>query len=617
MSESNSLNTRYFELIDRLVEDTLNGKIASKAIVYKRLVKGIDRGTGEIFERCLSDRLATTQAELETKLKATRILRALQTIKQEWQRLQQENQDTDVIADASDRIAAAESPLLAFVKIIDSNQNKIFNREELEKLSHALKTKTSSNDDCATAQPSDRSTQNLRQIATGISEGLKSCSLLEEDLISWMYEGSKSSLGFNEEKFGPWSLWAKKIDSPLPKQLFQTLARDGLVAEFARSCSSAELAAWVELIVLLQYLEKGLINWFDRQAYDLKAGKKSSLSTFISFSMIWCELSKGFNSDRNELDRAFFQITLQVLRSFAKREDFPLYGGIFISFSGQYLKNTLTYLDEPLRQVEATKEKARLLTLLAYSQKVLGQYDRASEFYQEALAIARTTEDRPCEIAALNHLSRIRAEQKNYTEAIDYSQRALILSRQLGDRLGEANGLVNLGYAEIFSARQLEQVDTDTYERSTSYLERGLELAEKLKDIQSQALGYNSLGIAYVTLSQPAAAITTLAKGIELAQLCGDVYLQGLSFVYLAEAYYSLEDKLNALFNACLGMYYLEQIDFREWRQPAGLIAILQGKMDEEEFKNLWQQIRTPIISAIGVDGYDYLPTLLEKYKQG
>jgi tetratricopeptide (TPR) repeat protein len=600
MSESNSLNTRYFELIDRLVEDTLNGKIASRAIVYKRLVKEIDRGTGEIFDRCLSDRLATTQGELETKLKATRILRALQTIEQEWQKLQQENQDTDAIADASDRIAAAESPLLAFVKIIDSNQSKIFNREELEKLSHALKTKTSSND--------DRSTQNLRQIATGISEGLKSCSLLEEDLISWMYEQSKNSLGFDEEKFGPWSLWSRKVDSPLPKQLFQTLARDGLVAEFARSSNSAELAAWVE---------KGLINWFDRQAYDVKAGKKSSLSTFISFSMIWCELSKGFDLDKNELNRACFQIALQVLRSFAKREDFPLYGGIFISFSGQYLKNTLTYLDEPLRQVEATQEKARLLTLLAYSQKVLGDYDRASEFYQEALAIARTAEDRPCEIAALNHLSRIRAEQKNYTEAIDYSQRALILSRQLGDRLGEANGLVNLGYAEIFSARQLEQVDTDTYERSTNYLERGVELAEKLKDIQSQALGYNSLGIAYVTLSQPAAAITTLTKGIELAQLCGDVYLQGLSFVYLAEAYYNLEDKLNTLFNACLGMYYLEQIDFREWRQPAGLIAILQGKIDEEEFKNLWQQIRTPIISAIGVDGYDHLPTLLEKYKQG
>jgi tetratricopeptide (TPR) repeat protein len=609
MSESNSLNTRYFELIDRLVEDTLNGKIASRAIVYKRLVKGIDRGTGEIFERCLSDRLATTRAELETKLKATRILRALQTIEHQWQRWQQENQDTDAIAAASEGIVAAESQLLAFVKIIDSNQTKIFSREELEKLSHALKTTVSNKD--------DRVIQNLRQIATGISEGLNSCSLLEEDLISWMYEQSKSSLGFGEEKFGPWSLWAKKVHSPLPRQLFQTLAQNGSVAEFARSCSNAELVAWVELIVLLQYVQKGLINWFDRQAYDVKAGKKSSLSTFISFSMIWCELSKGFDLDKNELNQACFQLALQVLRSFAKREDFPLYGGIFISFSGQYLKNTLTYLDEPLRQVEATQEKARLLTLLAYSQRVLGHYDRASEFYQEALAIARTAEDRSCEIAALNHLSRICAEQKNYSEAIDYSQRALILSRQLGDRLGEANGLVNLGYAEIFSARQLERVDTDTYSLSTSYLERGLELAEKLKDIQSQALGYNSLGIAYVTLSQPATAITTLTKGIELAQLCGDVYLQGLSFVYLAEAYYSLEDKLNALFNACLGMYFLEQIDFREWRQPAGLIAILQGKMGEEEFKNLWQKIRTPIISAIGVDGYDHLPTLLEKYKQG
>jgi tetratricopeptide (TPR) repeat protein len=605
-------NEQYFELIDRLVEDTLKGKIASKAQVYNRLVKGIERGTGEIFERCLSDRMEATKAELETKLKASRILRALETIEQEWQRWQQENQDTAAIAAATQQILAAElsQQLLTLLKAIDPNQTKVFGTEELKKLAQALKNAQVSGDEL------ERGLK-LKQIGEGITNGLNSYALLEENLISWIYEQNKSALGFSEgEQFGPWHLWSKKINSPLPKQLFQTLAQNGSLLEFAQTYSRGELRAWVELIILLEYLQRGLVSWFDRQAYDIKAGKNLSFSTFISFAILWCELSRGFDASQRELNQACFQVMLQILRSFARRDDFPLYSGVLVSFSGEYLKNTLIYLDEPLKQVEATQEKARLLTLLGYSQKTLGQYDRASEFYQEALAIARSAEDRTCEIAALNHLSRTYVEQKNYTQAIDYAQRALILSRQLGDRLGEANALVNLGYSEIFTARQIEQIDTDTYERPINYLEQGLKLAEKLKDIQSQALGCNSLGIAYITLSQPAAAITNLDKGIELAQLCGDRYLQGLNCIYLAEAYHNLEDRLNTFYYANLGMYFLEQIDAREWRQGGGLIIILRGQIGEDAFEGLYKQLRPKFISAIGVDGYDYLPTLLTKYQQ-
>jgi hypothetical protein len=62
-------------------------------------------------------------------------------------------------------------------------------------------------------------------------------------------------------------------------------------------------------------------------------------------------------------------------------------------------------------------------------------------------------------------------------------------------------------------------------------------------------------------------------------------------------------------------MYLLNQINSVEWRQVAGLLSILQGQIGEE-FKNILGQQRSQIISLIGVDGYDYLPKLLEEYKQ-
>ncbi len=53
MSDSNSLSNRYQQLIDSIVDITLKGKIRSKEQVYRMLVKEIESGTGEIFERIL------------------------------------------------------------------------------------------------------------------------------------------------------------------------------------------------------------------------------------------------------------------------------------------------------------------------------------------------------------------------------------------------------------------------------------------------------------------------------------------------------------------------------------------------------------------------------------
>ena len=601
---SNSLSESYFNLIDRIVDTTLQGKIRSKAQVYRMLLEGVEIGTGEIFERCLTQRMEATKAQLETKLKATRILRALQTIEGEWVKWQQANQATATITAATNQIttAAEDERILTFIKVIDLNQEQPLTTNQLTKLAQNLKNQT------------DRA--DYQQIAAGITNGLASFSTIEADLISWIYEAG-NNLGFAREKPNPWRVWAKKIDSPLPRQLFETLAQNQSLDNLTGIFRQVELRAWVELVILLQYAQRGLVAWFEQQPYNAKFGKKLAYSTFLTFAFIWCELGKIFSANnKQQLGEACFQLMLQILRTFARRDDFPLYSGIFVSFDGEYLQNTLEYFSEPLKQAEGTQEKARILTLLGYSQRTLGRYQQAHQFHQEALAIAREAEDKACEMANLNHLSRTYVQQKEYSEAINYSQRALILARQAGDRLGEANALVNLGYSKVFSARQSDTMDTESYDEAIRYLEQGVELAAKLDDIQSQSLGCNSLGIAYVILAQPTTAIASLEKGAKLAQMSGDVYLQGLSFTYLAEAYYSIEDKGRAIYYGCLSMYLLNQINSVEWRQSGGLMTIIQGQIGKEAFFNLLSNYRSQILPIIGVDGYDYLPELLQEYKE-
>ena len=610
-SASPSLSDRYFELIDRIVDITLQGKIRSYEQVYRMLLKEVDIGTGEIFERCLIQRIEATKTQLETKLKAARILRALQTIEKQWSRWQQENQDTAAIADTAQQILAIEPKdyFQAVVEAIDSNRDEPLNRDKLVKLAQNIKS-------AADSQNNPQLARDWQQIAFGIADGLNSFTDLEADLVSWIYDSGSRFGGFGAEQPNPWRTWGQKVNNPLPKQLFQTLAQNQPITNVARVGSNLELRAWIELAILLQYLQRGLVNWFDKQPYDSKFGKQLSYSTFLSFAVIWCEFWQNLANSQKQLATGCFLMMLQILRTFARRDDFPLYSGVFASFSGEYLQNTLEYFDEPLKQVKGTEEKARILTLLGYSQRTLGQYQKAIAFHEEALTIAREAEDRPCEIANLNHISRTYANQKNYSDAINYAQRALILARQVGNKLGEANGLVNLGYSKVLAARHLDSMDTEVYSEAIRYLEQGVELAKQQGDFQSQSFGYSSLGIAYVILSQPTTAIASLTKGAELAQYSRDIYLQGLSFAYIAEAYYGIEDPTSAIVFGCLGMYLLKQINSVEWRQPAGLISILQGQVGEKEFTDLLATKRSQIIAVIGVDGYDHIGEILAEYKR-
>ena len=623
MTDSMSLRDRYLKLIDEIVQATLKGNIRSKEQVYQMLRQGVSTGTGEIFERCLEEQFKTTQQQIDNPVseikqaKATRTLRALGTISSEYTRLQEQNRVSDVITTATQAIitAAAGDRFTSLLRVIDPNRQQVLNLQQLTQLAKTLQQ--------ATANSDSETAKEIEQLSLGITAGLASWQRLEDYLVSWIYDQNRGTIGFEglPEQRGPWALWAKQLNSPLPQSLFQTLARNQSLTEWIDSKLSLELDDWVELAVILQCLQRGLVSWFDKMVYDSKIGAKLSISTFIVFAVIWSQVASAVSlvsvsAKRDAIVNGCFQVSLQILRAFAQQEYFPLYGGVFASLSGSYLRDAMNYLDEPLQRVEGTQEKARILTLLGYSVRAQGQYDRANYFHQQALEIAREADDKICEIANLNHLSRLCVAQKNYTQAISYSQRALMFSRSTGDKLGEANALANLGYSEVFQAKEQEQVEPEVYESAIQYLEQGLQVSERLGDGQSQAMCFSSLGIALVVIEQPKKAVVYLEKGWQAAQFSGDLYLQGVNLAYLAQACYGLQNFAQAIFSGSLGAYLLEQIGSNDWRKPAGLLTILQGQLGREAFQTLLGQQRGKIIPVIGVDGYDYIPQLLAKYRE-
>jgi tetratricopeptide (TPR) repeat protein len=623
MTDSASFRDRAIALIDELIEMTLKGKIRSSAQIYQRLQADVPPGSGEIFERCLGDRTASLErdAELQTDelrlAKVQRRQRAIKTIQKEWERWQAENAATAQVAAAIQSITAAspDDSLTALVQVMDPNRDRALTLSQWQELAQAL--------DQQASQGHPEMGDDLKSLSTGIKQGLQDWHRLESDLVSWLYDQARGSIGFGGApgQRGPWAVWGQKVGNPYPKALFETLALEESAVDFAAT-QPTQSQDWVELMVVLRCLQQGLVNWFDKLVYDSRVGAKLSISTYLAFAVLWSQLASGFNqatglnsSHRDRMVQSCFQMTLQILRAFALRDYFPLYGGLYASFSGQYLRHTLDYLDQPLKQAEGTAEKARILTLLGYSQRALGRYDTAAEFHQQAVDIARQAGDQVCEIANLNHLSRTDVAQKNYDDAVSTSQRALILARQSGDRTGEANALANLGYSEVFRAKQSSSADEAISDMAPQYLQDGLKLAERLGDRQSQALCLSSLGVVNIMQGQPQVAIPYLEGGSQAAQFSGDLYLQAINLAYLADAQYQLEQTGAAIAAGSLGMYLLHQLASEEWRQPAGLLLIIQGQLGTETFQSLLEQQRSRIIPVIGVDGYDYLPNLLQQFQ--
>jgi len=608
---------RYRAFVEDIITGTLKGRIASKEQVYRLLSDELKGGVGEIFERCLLERQAQVAEQQKSgtemqQAKALRQSRALKVLAGAWEGWQKDNQAKNASAAAIAQLQAAspEDRLSELFQILDPNQTYVFNRKQIRLLADDLKEADSE----------------LQPLARGLDQGLKSFAAMEPHLIGWMYDAPQRAVGFesSRQQVSPWKYWSQKTSSSLAQELFAGQVENRSAFELAETQTNVDLAAWLELAILLRGMQGGLIAWFDKQPYSLTGGRNLAAMTFLTFAQLWSELSGGFgeneqlpDSQAEALARAAFQVSLQILRAFAQRDTFPLYGGVLASFSGENFRETMGYLDQPLRALENTQEKARILTLVAYSQGWIGDIETSLELHYEALELSQTAGDQRCAIANLNHISRAKLKLQDYEGAIAQGQRALILARQTGDQQGEAQAIVSTGYSEVQQAQAQERPDVDRLALTVEQLRQGLQRAEKVGDRVSQTLCSSGLGQAYLLLGRNRAAQEALELAIKLALQTGNSELHSFCRMYLAEALYQQNEETEALYQACLGMYLLDQRGAADWRQAAGIVSIIQGKRGEEGFEQALQSRRSELIGLIGVDGFDYLPKLLEKYREG
>ena len=188
---------------------------------------------------------------------------------------------------------------------------------------------------------------------------------------------------------------------------------------------------------------------------------------------------------------------------------------------GHYTR--LLELRKKLRdRLTAPDSRATNLDRLGRAYYSLGQVERAIEFFEETLAIARETSDRRGEGYRLGNLGVAYRALGQFERAIKLQEEALTITRETNDRWREGIWLgdIGVGYRDMGDARQ-----------AIGCFEQALAIAREIGDRAGEARYLNNLGVAYRILGQVERAIKFHKQALAIAREIG--YRRGESYQLL------------------------------------------------------------------------------------
>ena len=142
-----------------------------------------------------------------------------------------------------------------------------------------------------------------------------------------------------------------------------------------------------------------------------------------------------------------------------------------------------------------------------------GLYDQAQARFQQTLELSRQSGDKRGEADAFNHLGVTTFYQRNFTQALSYHQQALTIRRSIGDRTGEGISLMNLAQTSR---------DAGDYSQVERYLTAALAIQQAVANRWEEVNIWNDLGGLYYELGDLATAQACLEHGLRLSREIGD-----------------------------------------------------------------------------------------------
>jgi predicted ATPase/DNA-binding XRE family transcriptional regulator len=244
-----------------------------------------------------------------------------------------------------------------------------------------------------------------------------------------------------------------------------------------------------------------------------------------------------------------------------------------------YLTEGRRWLEAALRNDTGRLSRARAKALLETGTLAVrqGDYEVASGYYQESLAIYRTVDDRHGIALALSKLGAVAHDRLDFESADRFYQESLTIFRETGDRVRIAGILNNLGNQELLRGN---------IEQAWALYNESLQMARELGSAQHAGTALLNLGrLALYHRGDYEGATTFLTESLGLSRALGSrgavaATLYQLSRVMLNQGRYSeARDLLEEALDLCeeLG----ERLGSASTLLSLGLAILMQGGRQE------------------------------------
>ena len=151
----------------------------------------------------------------------------------------------------------------------------------------------------------------------------------------------------------------------------------------------------------------------------------------------------------------------------------------------------------------------------------LGQYQKAKEFHEKALAIAIDIGDRQGEGISNGNIGTVLQSLGQHQKTKEYCEKALAIAIEIGDRRGEVTGYGNLG--AVFNS-------LGQHQKAIEFHERALAIAVDIGDRQAEGISNGNLGTSFQYLGRYQKANEYYEKALAIAYEIGDREGEGIRY---------------------------------------------------------------------------------------
>ncbi len=213
--------------------------------------------------------------------------------------------------------------------------------------------------------------------------------------------------------------------------------------------------------------------------------------------------------------------------------------GIIFERKGE-LERSLIVCEEAWELVkdEESIEEQQALHSIGVTLFSNGEYDRAGEYHERALAIARRIGNKKGMSAALNSLGNVCCTRSEFDKALEYYDRSLSIDEEMGDRQGVGNTLINMGIANGGKSE---------FETSIDCLERGMEAMVKTGDQKGIAVCLTNRGNILWNMGKLNEALNSYERAVERFEKIGDQQYKASAFRGMGRVYTTTGDYERAI----------------------------------------------------------------------